>query len=387
MRRRSVAIYCREFLTRRMTFVYAHVANLERFRPVVLTTRRLHPDLFPFDDVHEVAPWTAGERLRGRLSRRFLGRFPVAGASATGRWARALTGEGTGLIHAHFGPGGLDMMSLARRLDVPLVVTFHGYDGSQLLRVPGYRKALRRLFGAAAAVICVCEPMRTRLVTAGCPSAVAHVRHLGIDTSRFEAAQRAGRAGPLRFLTVAGLSEKKGIPTALRAFAKAREGGGDLRYVLAGDGPARGEILKTAEDLGLGDAFECLGPIPHEEAARLMAASDVFVHPSEVAPDGDREGLPTAIMEAMATGLPVLSTRHEGIPELVLDGETGRLVPEGDVEGLAAAMLALAESEETRRRWGGAGARRVRAQFDLRRQVSEMEDFYEGLLAGHPSRT
>jgi glycosyltransferase involved in cell wall biosynthesis len=273
------------------------------------------------------------------------------------------------------------MAALARRLDVPLVVTFHGYDGSQLLRVPGYRKALAGLFEAAAAVICVCGPMRERLVAAGCPDAKAHVRHLGIDTARFEAADRGGRTGPVRVLQVAGLSEKKGVPTALRAFARARDGGADLHFTLAGDGPARGEIVRLAADLSLGEAFDDRGAVPHAEAARLMAEADVFVHPSQVAPDGDREGLPTAIMEAMATGLPVLSTRHEGIPELVIEGESGRLVPEGDVEGLAAGMVEFAESAELRRTLGDAGAARVREHFDLRRKVSELEEFYEELLS------
>jgi colanic acid/amylovoran biosynthesis glycosyltransferase len=178
-------------------------------------------------------------------------------------------------------------------------------------------------------------------------------------------------------LTVGRLVEKKGLEYAVRAVALARRTCPNLRYEIIGDGPLRPALGELVDKLNLAPIVSLLGAADCDFVRRKMAATDLFMLPSVTANDGDQEGIPVSLMEAQACGLPVLSTRHSGIPELVADGESGFLVAERDVEALASRLTYLIEHPESWPRMGRAGRTIVESRFNIEALNRDLLQIYE----------
>ncbi len=176
------------------------------------------------------------------------------------------------------------------------------------------------------------------------------------------------------------LIEKKGLPVTLRAFARFAEDYPEARLTIAGEGPLLSTLKEFASELRLTDHVDFPGFLSQEELRSAYYDAHLFAHPSELGKDGNQEGVPNSMLEAMATGLPVLATRHGGIPEAVEDGVSGILVDEKDYKALAEAMLALANQEEDYRKMSEAAHLAVADKFDLPAQVRVLESYYEEVL-------
>ncbi len=213
---------------------------------------------------------------------------------------------------------------------------------------------------------------------------------MGIAVERFQFVPRTAPAsGPIRLLTVARLTPKKGIDVALRALALARERvSTPLEYHVVGGGTpqARDELVKLAAEVGVADIVHWHSAQSDAEVRRLMNEAHLFVLASRTAPDGDMEGQGVVLQEAQASGLPILSTLHNGIPEGVIDGETAHLVPEGDPGALARALAELVGHPDRWSRMGAAGHAFVRANFDLSVTNQALADIYTELLRGYGAR-
>lgn len=281
------------------------------------------------------------------------------------------------VLHAHFGPVGAMVQGLreAGVVDAPLVTTFYGYDVS---RTPA--ALYTRLFRRADALLVLGETMRRRLEAMGAPSERIHVHRLGVDLERFVpvAARTPVADGALHVLSIARLVPKKGIADALRAVARARAAIPRLRYTIIGDGPLRRDLEAMAGSLGVADCTEFVGWQAQPDVIALARTADVILAPSVTAPDGDAEGTPVAILEAQALALPVVSTRHAGIPDVVRHGESAILVEEHDVDALASAIQAIADPRVARR-MGDAGRALVEQQHDIRRLNASLLARYEDL--------
>lgn len=215
----------------------------------------------------------------------------------------------------------------------------HGNDISAQVQRDGV-ETYTRLFRAGDFFLPISEFWRRRLIELGAPRDRVIVHRMGVDCDRLEFAPRAHPAGgPVRLLSIARLVEKKGLEYAIRAVARTVEQGIDVDYRIVGDGPLRAELTALIERLGISDRVSLLGAQSRNRVREEMYAAQILLAPSVTAEDGDMEGIPVAIMEAMATGLLVLSTRHSGIPELVRDRFSGFLVGERDVDGLARALV------------------------------------------------
>jgi colanic acid/amylovoran biosynthesis glycosyltransferase len=189
---------------------------------------------------------------------------------------------------------------------------------------------------------------------------------MGIDSARFKFTPREPpNHGPLRLVTVARLVEKKGVDYAIRAVARLAAAGVDVEYTVVGDGPLREKLTQLTEALGLSGRVKLVGSMAHSDIAALLQRSHVMLAPSVTASDGDMEGLPVAIMEAMASGLPVVSTVHSGIPELIDDDVNGYLVPEKDVTALAAKLEHVALHTADWKRVAEAAHRTVVERHDI----------------------
>ncbi len=322
-----------------------------------------------------VPPSSALERLRY-----VLGRDPRL-------FMPELAARGPVLLHAHFGVEAVYGMELAERLGVPLVTTFHGFDATlkraDLLRSrkPSWIHYLLQrseLARRGTLFLGVSNFVRERLERLGFPSERTRRHYIGVDPAAFAGPRAAEESRVL--LHVARLVEVKGTAYLLDAFARLASKHRRAELVVIGDGPLRPRLERHAAELGIEDRVRWLGATPHAEVRRQLERAAAFCLPSCTLANGAAEGLGLALLEAAASGVPVVATRSGGIPEAVADGETGYLVAERDVDALAAALDALLDSPDLRRRLGEAGRRLVQTRFDLHRQTRELERLYEEAL-------
>lgn len=278
-------------------------------------------------------------------------------------------------IDCQFGPAGR-VMQIARRAGIVeglLTVAFYGHDITRELASCG-GGLYRGVFDDASLLLPNSDYLGTRLRAAGAPAGRVETLRLGIDLRAFEPVDRAGRDGPPVALAVGRFVEKKGFAHLLRALALAGDRAPlSLRFV--GDGPLRGELESLSASLGLGSRVSFAGWRSSAEVALEMARADLLVVPSVTARDGDMEGLPTVIVEAMATGLPVVGTRHSGIPEIVEAGVTGWLVDERDEPALAEALVAAGHRDRLAR-FASAARARIESGYAADRQAA----LYAGLI-------
>jgi len=279
------------------------------------------------------------------------------------------------LLHAHFGQGGALALPIARTLRIPLVVTFHGGDATKETHyrrrlVPRvYARRLAALQRDAALFVCVSEFVRDRLLARGFPPEKLEVIHQGVE---FDAAPPAPPGSDTRpyVLFVGRFVEKKGVSHLIEAMRLIEARGSEVGLVLIGDGPLGGALREQARGL---KRASFPGWLPNAEVRRRMQGALAVCVPSVTASDGDSEGLPTVIFEAMAEAVPVVGSRHAGIAEAVEHGRTGLIVPEGDPRALADALNSLIASPELRRRLSTAARAAAAERFSAVRQSRRLE--------------
>lgn len=379
--RPAVGAFCLSFLPYSQTFVYDELVHLTRYRAEVFTPLRRGADRFPFPAVHAVADESGAGPWRERL-------YHLTAWSP--RFHRRLATGGFRVLHAHFGWAAMYALPHADRLNLPLVVTFYGYD-VPLLSQPRrywprhwrYWLGAGRLFRRADRILAVSQDLVERLIALGAPPERTQVKHIGVSIPDPRPAERA--YGPLRVLMVGRFVEKKGFEYGLRAFAGLLRRGVDARLTLAGDGPLAPDYRRLVAELGIGDWVEFSGVLRHEAVLETMRRSDVFLLPSVTARDGDREGNPTVLKESAAVGLPIVATRHAGIPEAVDDEISALLVPERDAPALEERLFRLTDPA-LRARLGGAARDRMIREFDIRRITAQVETIYDEVAEARAGR-
>jgi len=276
------------------------------------------------------------------------------------------------VVLAEFGPTGVLLAEPCRRAGVPLVVHFHGYDAyrQDVLAVHGGEYG--RMFQACAAVVAVSRPMTEQLRLLGAPAEKIRLNSYGADCDLFTPTDAA--ANPPLFAGVGRFVAKKAPHLTLLAFRRVLDACPEARMKLIGDGPLLSVCRDIVDGAGMADAVELIGAVPHAAVAQAMQGARAFVQHSVQAADGDCEGSPVAVMEAGAAGLPVVATRHAGIPETVVDGTTGLLVDEYDVPEMAAHMVELARDPALAGRMGRAGRERICTQFSMANSIGRLTE-------------
>ena len=350
-------------------FLYRLFESLQpNAKQIVLTQRVEHADLFPLPII---------KRLNSRV---FYS--PYHAHLAACKLQQRYQGD---LIHAHFGFTAYKLMLLKHFMRIPMVVTFGGTDLASHAVRPKTGDLYRVLFDVVEQLVAVSEDLRQSAIQLGCPPDKIITIHRGVDTGAFQFADRASDGErELRILMVSRLSKKKGHLEAVAALAGLPEDVGNWHLSIVGSGPEEAAIREDVRGKGLEEKVTFTGNLPIEDVHRLMVGSDILLHPSLTPKDGDREGIPNALMEGQATGLPVISTRHGGIPELVVDGETGLLVGEYETAALTDALRQLLTSRETRLRLGAAGRKRIVAEFSLGQQAERYLEIYRELSRRFP---
>lgn len=283
------------------------------------------------------------------------------------------------VIHCHFGPNGI-IGAYLKELGISgkLVTTFYGYDLTYYIREKG-TDVYRRLFARGALFLPICDYFKRKLIQYGCDAAKTQVHTIGIDLEKYGFSRKTypPQQGQVNILTIGRMCEKKGFVCSIKAFALARRKHKNIRYILAGDGPLRKNLEILVAELGIQDAVEFTGSIDREELLALYEKSHIFMLASVTAQDGDQEGTPTVLLEAQAAGLPVISTQHSGIPEIIADGESGYLVPEKDITALAERLDYLVSHPDSWPKLGKKGRAFVEKHFDLKTLNCRLIEYYE----------
>ena len=285
------------------------------------------------------------------------------------------------VLFAHFGPNGVraHWYRDAGLITGSLVTVFHGYDVSSYLNGQN-DKIYDGLFREGDLFMPISRFWLDKLRDLGCPREKLKVHHVGIDCEQFSFQPRTRNADDRTVLvSVARLVEKKGIEYAIRALAGIVAENSNVQYRIIGDGPMSDELKQLVADLRLGDHVRFLGTKTNKEVVDELSRAHVFLAPSVTSRSGDMEGIPTVLMEAMAAGLPVISTLHSGIPELVEDGVSGKLVGERDVPAMIQAIQEVITHVERWPAMGSAGRQKVLEEFNMGKLNGQLETLFSQL--------
>ena len=365
----TVAKFSTHFLEYSQTFVYDETVLQNRYEVEVFCKKRMNEDRFPYSRVHVAGPLYGITRKDAGFERHFASR----------RFA---------LVHAHFGLGGVYALRYARKYDLPLVVTFHGYDvpilqsparfGPRYLR---YTLYARSLFERMTIGLCASIELMDILKELGVPEGRLALHHIGIDVDKFSGKPRVSD-GPAHVVMLGRFVDKKGFEYGIEAFARATAGT-SARLTLIGGGELEGRYRALVAKLGIGERVQFAGTLPSRQVAERLRDADVLLAPSVVGAGGNRESGLLSVKEASASCVVPVGTRHGGIPEIIDDGVTGFLVPERDVGALADRLSILLKDAELRRRMAVAARAKMQSEYDNRASVDRLEKRYDEAVSRH----
>ena len=362
-----------------MFHIYRQITALRRCAPVVIAQKREQTERFPFDDV-QVIPKPATHFLR-RFWHRQLRDMPwQISDGELSELLRVLSRIDARVLHIYFGQIAVHLLPLIRAWKKPSIVSFHGADVTVEMNKPAYRGATREMLESVNLVLVRSESLRRALTELGCDETKIALQRTGIPLEEFPFRERSfpsrSRGSEWRLVQAGRLIEKKGLPVTLNAFAVFLDRYPNATLTIAGEGPLLDELQKLTRELNIEERVSFTGFVSQEQLREIYYRSHIFLHPSQTGHDGNQEGVPNSMLEAMASGLPVFATEHGGIPEAIENGLSGVLVAERDHEGLARALVNAAKDPAFLSQIACSGAEAVRKNFDLQLQTRRLEDIY-----------
>lgn len=288
------------------------------------------------------------------------------------------------IIHCHFGPNGVlgVILKSIGVIEGKIITSFYGYDLSSYLSKYG-SDVYSDLFLKGDLFLPLGEIMKNQLIELGCNEQNIVIHRLGINLDKFHFSPREPmRNGKVQLLTISRLVEKKGVQYSIQALERVIKRYHCIEYRIVGDGPLKSSLEGLVKKLRLENYVTFLGWKEQQEIIELLKNTDILIVPSVTGKNGDQEGTPVVIMESFAQGLPVLSTQHSGIPELVQDGVSGFLVPEKDADALAEKLEYFIEHTGTWQKMGRAGREHVEKHYDIDKLNDKLAELYQLLLKG-----
>jgi colanic acid/amylovoran biosynthesis glycosyltransferase len=375
-----VASYCTTFLKPEMLHIYRQITGLQRHETFVVCKERQSQERYPMPEGGvELAPGVKSNFLRRFWLKYVKKEPPIVYRGEYGVLAGLLQRRRADLMHVYFGHTGVHLLPFIKRWPKPVVVSFHGMDVQRRAHDPSYETKLRELLQAATLVLARSDSLLDRLRELGCPEAKLRMNRTGIPLNQFpfNASRSVPQEGAWHLVQACRLVEKKGLDDAMVAFAALTKIHPAAHFTIAGEGPLLASLEQLRDELGLQDRVTFAGFLNGAQLNELYQKAHLFIHPSRMTADQNQEGIPNSMLEAMATGLPVLATLHGGIPEAVRHGVTGLLVEERNRAGLTDALLQLTGNPEYWQEMGRAAAKDMQENFESGAQIAKLEASYE----------
>jgi glycosyltransferase involved in cell wall biosynthesis len=390
---------CGTYLKPEMRSIYRQIIGLTRIRTLVYAQSIENRSLFPFEAVTKMTK--LHHRTKGNFLLRFWYKYVIrqwpppirinkyVGPCHPYDMPERLRADSPDLVHIYYGHKAVRFLGMLKDWGGPWIVSFHGVDAAKFLDQPGYLDQLREVFATAQLVLARSQSLLDRLQSLGCPPDKLRLNRTPIPLDHLQITQRpTPPEGHWRLVQACRLIPKKGILTTLDALQTVVKTHPNLRYLLCGDGPQTEAIRTRAAALGLTENVEFKGWLKPEQLEQEYQSAHLFLHPSELTPEADQEGIPNSMLEAMATGLPVVATTHGGIPEAVTSGTDGLLVPERSPAELAQAILQILNHPDLRHQLGTNAATSVRTNFGATAQITQLEDHYlEAIAKAQPPQS
>lgn len=285
------------------------------------------------------------------------------------------------LLHAHHGQLGILLLPFKEETNLPLVTSIRGRDATLAYQPVGYLENMKMLFDQGELFFPVCHYLAEKISAWGCPSEKIRVLYGGVDLNQYKY-RPPNKEGSQNILSMGRLVEKKGHHILIQAFKKIRDKFPNATLTIIGRGELEEHLKSLANQLNLGDSFRLLNHLHKEKVHEHLANADIFCAASLESSEGDVEGIPNTLKEAMATGVPVISTNHAGIPELVTNNENGVLVQENNVDELADALEFMLTNRDLWETFTVAARQKIEKNFELNQQLLQQVNYYDELLGG-----
>lgn len=279
------------------------------------------------------------------------------------------------VVHAHFGYDGYKLLGLCKKYDIPLLISFYGSDVSRLPDELFWKTRYQRMAKSRARFIAASEFMKSQLIDLGFPSSKIDVVRFGLDLSKLSVKKSA--ASPQNWMMAGRLVEKKGFDIALQAAKRVTDVNNNYKLTIFGDGPQMQQLKELRKNLGLINHVDFSGFQPIEKIMEAHNSHGLFIAPSHTAKDGDMEGLPNTILESMARGTPVVSTRHAAIPEVIEHGKTGFLTEERNIKQLAAILSEILNGHFNLNSIQSNARKTIENLHDVDTMVNNIENIYD----------
>ena len=378
----KVVHYCDAFSLLSETFIYDCIIELERngVHNNVFTNKIVNPQQRPFSKVNLLN--RRGINVLSKIANKVIVKTGIYdGRKLSFHYKRKelytkLLKEKPDLIHAHYGPQGCIVLPVALKLKIPLVVSFHGFDAFKLPGLLFWKNELSKLFKSVQAITVVSKAMCQHLISLGCPPHKIYIIHVGKKLPDYPRRSRE-KDGIREFISIGRLVEKKGHLDCISAFEKTLENYPNLSLTIVGSGPQLQVLEKFVNDHSLQNSVKLVGDLDHDKARQLLYNSDAFILCSKTASDGDREGIPTVLMEAQAIGLPCISTTHSGIPEVIPEESHWLLAEENNITSIREKIeILLRSSNESLDFVISEGRKKIEEEFDVEIETKKLNELY-----------
>jgi colanic acid/amylovoran biosynthesis glycosyltransferase len=287
------------------------------------------------------------------------------------------------ILHCHFGPIG-NMGIMLKLIEAPIkkyITTFHAADLTVFFNCNDI-SAYSELFDACDLMLPISYRWKKKLEELGCDRNKIIVHRMGVNCKLFKYKERIfPKHGNIKLISVVRLTEKKGLKYSIQALSRLIHQFKNVEYNIIGEGSLKNELIELIKNLNLNNNVHLLGQKSQVEVCNLLDQSHILIAPSVTAEDGDQEGIPVALMEAMAMGLPVISTQHSGIPELIENGVSGLLVAERDKKALVKAISFLLRNPRKWAQYGLNGRKRIEEEYEIHKLNKKLEAKFSELLS------
>lgn len=387
-----VVSVCGTYLKLEMQSIYRQIANLKKFRTIVLSEQLQNVEKFPFDEVMKMTKFPF-PRPKGNFILRFWFKYILK------KWPpprpinklkepyyhynlhTLLTEKNPELAHIYYGHKAVKYHEMLKVWGGKWIVSFHGVDVAKFMDQKGYPEKMKAMLDDASLVLARSKSLLKEIEKLGCPKEKLRLNCTPIPMDLLNPrVVELPENGEVRVLQACRLVEKKGIKTALHALRTVVQIYPRLRYIIAGEGPSRNCIEGCIKELGLDENVILLGWISPKQLVKQFNKAHIFMHPSESTSENDQEGIPNSLIEAMASGLPILATTHGGIPEAVTSEYNGILVAEKNPDQLAQALINLLTNQEKVTTISKNAIKSARENFELHKHIKTLEGYYQEVV-------